>query len=43
MEFQDEEDADLFVPPEWFGQNVSGDKRYSNSFLSTQTGLEAFL
>ena len=43
VEFQDEEDADLFVPPEWFGQNVSGDKRYSNSFLSTQTGLEAFL
>ena len=43
VEFQDEEDADLFVPPEWFGQNVSGDKRYSNSFLSTQTGLEAVL
>lgn len=34
VEFKDEEDAASFVPPEWFGANVSGDKRYVNSYLS---------
>lgn len=42
VEFQDEEDADLFVPPEWFGQNVSGDKRYSNSFCQRRQGWKRF-
>ncbi len=34
VEFTDEEDAADFVPPEWFGANVSSDKRYANSYLS---------
>lgn len=42
VEFSDEEDASAFVPPEWFGKNVSDDRRYSNSFLSTCTDLSVF-
>lgn len=34
VEFKNKEDAANFVPPEWFGANVSGDKRYTNSYLS---------
>jgi len=42
VEFKDEEDAAGFVPPEWFGRNVSGDKRYANSYLSQCSNLDAF-
>lgn len=41
VEFADEEDAANFVPPEWFGANVSGDKRYTNSHLSQCKSLDA--
>lgn len=34
VEFADKEDAANFVPPDWFGANVSSDKRYANSYLS---------
>ncbi len=43
VEFASEEDADKFVPPEWFGENVSSDKRYSNAFLSQCDDLKVFL
>lgn len=42
VEFSSEEDAESFVPPEWFGDNVSDDKRYSNSFLSKCESLDVF-
>lgn len=42
VEFLDQEDARGFNPPDWFGENVSEDKRYSNSFLSECTDLSAF-
>lgn len=42
VEFADEHDAAAFVPPSWFGDNVSDDYRYSNSFLSTCKDLSAF-
>lgn len=42
VEFPDVESAGRFVPPDWFGQNVSDDYRYSNSFLSTCKDLTAF-
>lgn len=42
VEFTDEEDAARFVPPEWFGKNVSRDERYTNSFLSQCDNLEVF-
>ncbi|MCI5586779.1 MAG: CYTH domain-containing protein [Lachnospiraceae bacterium] len=42
VEFSSEEDAEGFVPPEWFGDNVSDDKRYSNSFLSKCENLDVF-
>ena len=42
VEFSSEKDADDFVPPEWFGENVSDDYRYSNSFLSKCDSLEVF-
>lgn len=36
VEFQTREDAKNFVVPEWFGEDVTYDKRYSNSNLSQQ-------
>lgn len=42
VEFRDRQDAVSFVPPEWFGENVSDDVRYSNSFLSTCSHLPVF-
>ena len=34
VEFPSVEAADAFVPPAWFGQDVSEDPRYRNSYLS---------
>lgn len=42
VEFADAETAGRFVPPDWFGENVSDDYRYSNSFLSTCEDLTVF-
>lgn len=42
VEFKDGEDAAAFVPPEWFGANVSNDERYANSYLSQCSSLDAF-
>lgn len=35
VEFPDEEAANVFVKPDWFGDDVSLDPRYRNSFLSS--------
>lgn len=35
VEFKDEESADAFIPPNWFGDDVSLDKRYKNNYLAT--------
>lgn len=42
VEFPDKEAVRNFVPPQWFGENVSGDKRYTNSFLSCCDNLDVF-
>ena len=42
VEFESEEAANSFEPPEWFDQDVSKDKRYSNSHLSKITSLAEF-
>ena len=42
VEFQDEKDAADFVAPDWFGENVSKDERYTNSFLSHCDNLDVF-
>ncbi len=34
VEFPDTDTADSFVPPSWFGKDVSLDKRYRNSHLA---------
>ena len=34
VEFESEEEAKAFVPPEWFGREVTYDPRYHNSTLS---------
>lgn len=34
VEFDSVEDANAFVPPEWFGEDVTEDGRYHNSYLS---------
>lgn len=34
VEFPDEATAAAFVPPEWFGKEVSDDRRYRNSYLA---------
>ena len=37
VEFPDIESADAYCPPEWFGEEVTMDKRFHNSTLSTNT------
>jgi len=39
VEFPNEEMANSFIPPEWFGEDVSLDHRYTNGFLSTVDNL----
>lgn len=34
VEFPTREEADNFTPPEWFGEDVTFEKKYSNSNLS---------
>ncbi|MCD7956514.1 MAG: CYTH domain-containing protein [Lachnospiraceae bacterium] len=34
VEFPDEATANAFIPPEWFGREVTRDPSYQNSFLS---------
>lgn len=34
VEFPTEQEAQAFAPPDWFGENVSGDYRYSNVSLA---------
>ena len=34
VEFESETQANAFVPPEWFGQEVTRDGRYHNSYMS---------
>lgn len=34
VEFGSEEEACAFVPPEWFGEDVSSDKCYTNKWLA---------
>lgn len=34
VEFASREQADRFVPPEWFGEEVTFDRRYHNSYMS---------
>lgn len=34
VEFSSVEEAQNFTPPEWFGEDVTYDKRYHNSYLS---------
>lgn len=40
VEFPDEESANSFQPPSWFGQDVTFDSHYHNSYLSTVTVKE---
>lgn len=35
VEFESEDDADGFEPPDWLGDEVTGDERYSNQRLAT--------
>lgn len=37
VEFESEEDANSFTPPEWFGEDVTFSDRYHNSVLSQGT------
>ena len=34
VEFESEEQANRFTPPEWFGEEVTFDGRYHNSYMS---------
>lgn len=36
VEFPDEEAADAFEPPEWFDEEVTGNKTYLNETLATK-------
>ncbi len=37
VEFKSEEEATHFIPPNWFGNDVTEDGRYHNSNMSKQT------
>lgn len=37
VEFPTKETADQFVPPNWFGKEVTFDPRYHNSYMSTHS------
>lgn len=34
VEFQTTEEAEQFIPPEWFGKEVTYEEKYHNSYLS---------
>lgn len=42
VEFADADDAQSFEPPLWFGEHVSMDERYTNSYLSFCDDLSVF-
>jgi len=42
VEFAGPEDAEAFQPPAWFGENVSKDERYTNSYLAFCEDLTVF-
>lgn len=37
VEFPSKEEADQFVPPDWFTENVSDDCHYSNAYLAANS------
>ena len=39
VEFPDQESADAFTPPAWFGEEVTFDPGFHNSWLSTHPGV----
>ena len=43
VEFPDEESAYAFIAPDWFGKELSMDKRFSNYNLSKLSGIEELL
>lgn len=40
VEFASREAADRFLPPEWFGEEVTFDPRYHNSYMSSHKIIE---
>lgn len=40
VEFPDERSANAFIPPAWFGKELSSDKRFTNYNLSKLSGIE---
>jgi len=40
VEFPDEQTSNEFIPPKWFGRDLSEDKRFSNYYLSQLSGIE---
>jgi len=40
VEFSSEKDAIDFIKPDWFGKDVSNDKRYRNSYLVSVSSFE---
>ena len=43
VEFESEEEARNFKQPDWFGEDVSFDQRYRNSYLSQIENFEELL
>lgn len=40
VEFPSEKSSDIFIPPKWFGKELTSDKRFSNYNLSKLSGLD---
>ncbi len=43
VEFSNLKEADDFVPPDWFGENVSGDGRYTNVHMALEGVSDSYL
>lgn len=41
VEFTDKESAEGFSKPDWFGEEVTFDKHYHNSYMSSRKGVQA--
>jgi CYTH domain-containing protein len=42
VEFASKNEACAFVPPDWFGKDVSDDIRYSNYYMSTLSSIKEY-
>ena len=43
VEFDSIEEGESFIPPEWFGEDVSGDIRFTNAYMAMHDGIPGII